>query len=990
MCNADKSREADIRKSVLVISSEYRTARNVELSTIIDVYRLALSGESELVTISGSSGTGKSFLACEFGKHVVTSGGILLSGKFDQLQQGKPFSALASAFNQYCGILLQNGELDSAKQKLAHQCNDVMGQEAYHLSKLIPNLASLLGLDMNSISLDDGCVNAQRRLQYLLCRFVELTSSIFHAPVTLFLDDLQWADAASIAAVNQLFLTGGLNSQNTRFFFIGCNREVDNNSTQIWRTMCKSNLLNARVTNIKLDLMGEDTLNTMISETLCLSPRLTWSLSSTIYRKTKGNPLFVSRLMFSLSKDGLLRPSLNRGRWEWDDEKILCQQLPDDVAEFLTHSIGKLPEDVKSILCVLSCFGASVSSAFVAILEGALDRNLVSGLDAAVAEGFLVKTDDRYRFSHDRIQEAAYKMMNVLERCGFHFSFGCALAPLTNGDRDDGVLFIAANQFNLAGPEAAQVESQNAIVVNLNLGAGKKAMEMSDFEAAYSYFDNGISFLRKKHWKEHYALSLELFTLAAKCALIKGDVVSLTLLSQQVSRKAQSFEDKLNVMYLATCSLAFSSQLPESIEKGLAILSKLGIEVQGCGSSVEACIQETKALLSACTDYETLNSRRMTNPTMIMAMKFLGKMEVGMTQIMPNSAPYVMQRIIQLSLYHGMSPVSPTGFVHLGSYMAKLGDISGGYHYVKLARSLLDKVGSRESAGEVICFGTQVAAYVEPVQAALEHHNEGYAAAMASGDINLAALNNMLYCNNSFFAGSKLQTMRGKCAEAIKFMKERKTVIFMLQTQFFQHTVFKLIGTGEEPEHLSEGNDILVTNNSVRASYYYQRAYTSFMLRSYDDTNENITMYLACISSTWANLFFHHAFHSFYVGLISFWLERKSTEGQHWYQRGNNSKFALRRWAESSQWTFENKWYLLEAEDAYCNNNFDAAKAYYDKAISSAKDHKHEVISREHVNCAVELLCFLHEASAHVSFTLNYRLHLLPLFILLRIHCIQQ
>jgi hypothetical protein len=99
-------------------------------------------------------------------------------------------------------------------------------------------------------------------------------------------------------------------------------------------------------------------------------------------------------------------------------------------------------------------------------------------------------------------------------------------------------------------------------------------------------------------------------------------------------------------------------------------------------------------------------------------------------------------------------------------------------------------------------------------------------------------------------------------------------------------------------------------------------------------------MYLACISSTWANLFFHHAFHSFYVGLISFWLERKSTEGQHWYQRGNNSKFALRRWAESSQWTFENKWYLLEAEDAYCNNNFDAAKAYYDKAISSAKDHK--------------------------------------------------
>ena len=114
-----------------------------------------------------------------------------------------------------------------------------------------------------------------------------------------------------------------------------------------------------------------------------------------------------------------LRPSLSRGRWEWDKEKILCQKLPDDVVEFLTTSIGKLPEDVKSILCVLSCFGASVDSVFVKTLERALDRNLLDGLDVAVAEGLLDKTDDQYRFSHDRIQEAAYKLMNVLVRATF-------------------------------------------------------------------------------------------------------------------------------------------------------------------------------------------------------------------------------------------------------------------------------------------------------------------------------------------------------------------------------------------------------------------------------------------------------------------------------------------------------------------------------------------------------------------------------------------
>jgi hypothetical protein len=208
--------------------------RNAELSTVIGAYRRSVSGESEceLVTISGQSGTGKSVLACEFGKYVVSSGGILLFGKFDQLQQGKPFSALAAAFDQYCGMLVQNCGLSSAKQKLAHRVNDALGREVYHLVKLIPNLANILGPDMmNRINHYEDCTNPKKRLQYLLCRFVEVIFITFAAPVTLFLDDLQWADPSSIAAVNQLLLVGGggLKSRNTRFFFIGCNRVGEDN-----------------------------------------------------------------------------------------------------------------------------------------------------------------------------------------------------------------------------------------------------------------------------------------------------------------------------------------------------------------------------------------------------------------------------------------------------------------------------------------------------------------------------------------------------------------------------------------------------------------------------------------------------------------------------------------------------------------------------------------------------------------------------------------
>jgi predicted ATPase len=867
-------------------------------------------------------------LANEFGKFVSAGGGIFLSGKFDQLQQGKPFSALASTFDQYCGILLHE-DMASTKKEVAFQLRSVLGKGSYHLTKIIPNLAAILGTELPALNHSEDCINAQKRVQYLLCQFVEVISSSSSAPITLFLDDLQWADAASIAAVNQLlFAAGPLSRRN--FFFLGCARETDLQ----WPGV---DILVAGGIEIKLDCMDEHTLNAMVSETLCLSPRLTRNLSNVIYHKTKGNPLFVSRLMCSLNKEGLLRPSLSRRRWEWDMKKIRSRKLPDDVAIFLTDSLGELPDNVQWALFILSCFGASSESAFVE--SQGLDRSILENLGIAVAEGLVDKIDDQYRFAHDRIQEAAYNTIPAHRRSIIHFKYGLELSSLLIRDEDTSasVLFTAVNQLNLGGPPAVHDESHNFTAARLNLRAGKKAMEMSDYETAYSYFDSGISFLRKKHWKEHYTLSVELFTLAAKCALTNGDHTSLKLLIAEVVVKAHFFEDKLDVLYFETCALAYSYRLAESIEKGLNILSKLGIEVQG--TNVEVRVQETKDLLSTHTDDEILNSKQMIDPTMIIAMKFLGKLEAGMTQIMPKSVLYVAFKIIELSLTHGMSPVSPIGFAYYGSHLAKQGNINEGYHYVKLALSLLDKVGSRENAGEVILVCTQVKSYVEPLQAALEYHREGYSAAMASGD-NTQAVINMLALNaSSFFAGANLQRIQEQCDNNIQMCEERKQLIFMVQAQQVQRTLSKLIGTGEEPKYSSEGRDILASNSSVLRSYHYQTAYVSFIFRSYDDTIENIEKYFALQETTWGILLLAHAVHAFHTGLISFWVARKSKE-QRWYQRGNQSKLALRRWAESSQWTFENKLYLLEAEESFCKNDVETAKTYYEKAITSAKHHK--------------------------------------------------
>eukprot|EP00985_Skeletonema_marinoi_P001771 scaffold703_cov184-Skeletonema_marinoi.AAC.1 len=502
-------------------------------------------------------------------------------------------------------------------------------------------------------------------------------------------------------------------------------------------------------------------------------------------------------------------------------------------------------------------------------------------------------------------------MLNFVDQGRFHFSYGMALAPLADGDGegDGSILLTAANQFNLAGPEAVQDKSLNATVANLNLQAGKKAMEMSDFVLAYSYFDNGISFLRKKHWEEHYNLSLKLFDLAARCALTNGDIVILKLLSEQVMLYGRSYEDKLNVLYLVTCSLAFSSKLPESIEKGLDILANLGIDLQEWRST-EVCVQETTTLLSTRTDDEILNTRQMADPIMIMAMKFLGKLEFAMTQTKPRSVPLVTQKIIELSLAKGMSPMSPIGFVYFGAFISKRGDLSSGYRYVKLALSLLDKVG-KESAGEVICIATQVKIFVEPIQAALEYHDDGYAASMVAGDVSNALLNTILKDACMYVAGVKQM----------------------------QRDVLRLIGSDEEVT-IPEEHKLVASNNSVLKTFYFRKAYISFMFRSYDDAKEHVSKFYDCRENAWANLMVTHIYPALHTGLISFWVARKSRDAQCWFARGNECKMTLKRWAESSQWTFENKWYLLEAEESFSHNDYEAAKSFYKQAISSAKLHK--------------------------------------------------
>ncbi|KAL3792871.1 hypothetical protein HJC23_004796 [Cyclotella cryptica] len=813
--------------------------RDNEYVSLQCAYQRSIEGSSEMAIITGLSGTGKSTLANRLGHYVVANGGLFLSGKFDQMQQAKPFSAVASAFNNFCDALATQEESEHARL-VASKLRTALGSDLYYLAQVIPNLSQLLKENFCHQSSSHDCVNAQSRLHYLFCQFVDVIASCFEGPVTLFMDDVQWADSSSISIIGQLLKMSRSFKNKKHLFFLGCCRNDEMGSDHpFWKMVESVNVLGFKTAVVKLDVMDRDTVNQAVSMLLHLSPRLVRSLSDIVYQKTKGNPLFVSRLLRSLNREGLLRISLTRHRWEWDEEKIQSRKLPDDVANFFVQSINSLSCDVKVALSFLSCFGASTDCAVIQGLENYLQMRLTEPLNVAIDEGLVSKLGQRYYFSHDRLQEAAYSMINEQHRCQQHMNYGLALMNLSAIDLSSGnknLFFTAVMQINLGGPSAVQGNAeQYYLISSYNLMAGKKAMEMSDFASAFAFFEQGILFLRENHWQEQYDLSLELFNLAAKCALTIKRLTRLDMICNQLLQNARSFEeDTLNISLISASALTFS-KVYDSVRYCLIVLSQLGVNIPESASRDDTLnlVTQTQSLLNSIADDTLLNYQVMADFKKIMAMKFLAKLELSVLQTNPALQPFVTIKMCELSMEYGLSPMSAVGFAYFGGMVAELGDVRGGHRYTKLAKMLIEKFQSNEYAGEVIWLATEILHYIEPYQTANEYRIGGQRTAIAAGDVHWACMHKLLYSSSL--------------------------------------------------PHL--GVSLSVTKEAM----------------------DN-----ACC-----------------------------TRDPLWAERGKHYKEKITTWKqEGSLWNFENKSFLLHAEEYYSNGDFDNAQVMYDKAILSARQHK--------------------------------------------------
>ncbi|KAL7555133.1 hypothetical protein ACHAWF_018812 [Thalassiosira exigua] len=897
------------------------------------------------VVISGGAGVGKTKLANHVLRDLANQfNGYLVAAKFNS-NEATPLFTIGSAINSICDLFVADAtpaQLELVKTELETS----LGNQAPLLASIVPSLPKLLP-SSTGLGAVPSCVDSALSMQYLCCALLRIITC-HSRRVLLLLDDLQWADPASLNLASSLIL---YSSKSVFCTFL--HRDDISNGCITFNAWLHSITTLPAMTTIKIENLTPGDVGRLVSDSLHRSCRITRPLTSSLYRKCGGNPLFLRQLMESLVKQNLIFVSLNPPQWSWDLDGISGLEISDNVLSLLIKEMQRLDPRSQLGLKVASCVGFCVQDSILRILSEDLGMDLEEILEQIVNRGFMNNVGGVFQFAHDKIRQAAYELMTAQQRQRDHMQFGCALLAAReremNGQDKDELFFTAINQINLGGASVVHDRTHLVEISGMNLDAGRRAISLySDYNAAFRLFRQGISFLPSdNHWTTDYTLSLHLYDAAAEAACITNNQ-EFSVYSDQLLEHARCFEDKFNCLYSKSKELLHTNSSKESIECMVEILVQMDEKLP------------RKIDLIDEREFNDMNERlqKMSDDD-VLSMTKAKKREDNLLKLYANLTnalygadhsliPCVSLRMVDLTIKNGLSGASALAFAFYGEVLTSIGSITEG---CRLARLALKLVGKNSNKSEVIrvVYSTILWAS-EPLQSIVDAHALGKRAGQQSGDYLSTMLNWYLFNQTSFAAGLHTLDILQKNYEG--FISKIKGPHFLGPT-ILVHCQIRVLREGLNVLN-SVGGHFIPTERELLADPQYlpdnpmivlgkkiNELVRAILFRQFDDISFDTADIWDSVCGKKELLRIFLIIGIFFEGLVSYKLARQRNEfKEQWIAKGDSILASMKCWSEHSLWNWENKMLLLEAERLHTLGTYDEASRLYEKAIVSAREHK--------------------------------------------------
>ncbi|MBE8986204.1 ATP-binding sensor histidine kinase [Nostoc sp. LEGE 12450] len=934
--------------------------RKTEVSTLLQAFEKVSLGATEMMLVAGFSGIGKTAVVNEVHKPIVRQRGYFIKGKYDQFQRNIPFSAFVQAFRDLMGQLLS--ESDAQLQAWKTKILETVGDNGQVLIDVIPELERIIGTQPPATEL--SATAAQNRFNLLMQKFVQIFTSIEH-PLVIFLDDLQWADSASLKLLQMLM-------QDTEYLLVlGAYR--DNEVSPIHPFILTVNEIvknGAAINKIALQPLSQPDMNQLVADTLNCELLLAQPLTELIYQKTQGNPFFATQFLKALNDDKLIIFDLESRHWQCDIAKVRALAITDDVVEFMALQLQKLPNQTQNILKLAACIGAQFDLHTLAIVSEQSLEATAADLWKALQEGliipnteiykFFIQSDSAsiydaaanpiYRFLHDRVQQAAYFLIPDDQKQATHLKIGQLLQQNSSEIEREEKLFDIVGHLNLGQALINQQQEREALA-QLNLKAGGKARSSTAYAAARLYLQTGIELLEVDCWQHQYELTLNLYVAAAEASYLNGDFAGMELFAASLLQQAQTILDKVKIYEIQIVALVAQSQILAALAVGREALAQLGVEfpTEVDEALIGNALQELKEQLQGREIAGLIDLPVMSDRTTIAAMQLLGMLFPPVLLGRPGLMPLLSATMVRLSLQFGNAPTSTAGYAIHGIVLcAFLGEVEIGYGFGKLALSLLERLNAQGMKCITLnLFGTFIQHRRQALLVTRLTLKESYTVGMENGDFLYAGYSIVGYTYTALFAGVDLEALTPELSAYSAALAQVKQDSARIYLGMVGQTVQQLRETVSQPDCLIgsmyDETVMFPKHQQDKDLTAFAFAYSYKLLLAYSFGNYQAALgyitqgksYLMAVSG----MFFIPLFH-FYAALTHLALPTQPQEQAEILAEVETHQTVLHQWAENAPMNHLHKWHLVEAEKYRILGNKAEAIALYDRAIQLAKENQ--------------------------------------------------
>lgn len=560
--------------------------RDMEVLEVYRSYQMVLEGNTNFLAVSGYSGIGKTSVVDRAQQLYFSEFCLYAKGKFDQINRRIPYSAFLQALSGVIDkiLLLSRDE----RNAIAEQIRQSIGDHVGLLSASLPRLRVLIGVTESPAANGPPVYESDYQFKGALVRLIKCFC-LQQRPLVLFLDDMQWADDASLTFSRELLI------ENAQLpFLMVCayrdNEVKDGSSVSHFLESIQNSAVGFN--RVHLGPLNEQGMRSLINDVMALSNDDLNSLLGVIKEKTASNPFFVLQFINFLMSNNCISYQEDKFKWQVNFSCVSNLAITENVVDLVREKILVLPRSTANKVKLLACMGNKIGLSDLSKVLKTNENELFVQLQPAVNDSILIinkkDSDISYQFSHDRIQEAACELINPKIIIRLHKRLGERYLALYKESESNAYLFNALQHLNIAKQHIQKPDMKKELA-RLNLVAARASKRALAYEEGIEFNNQGLEFLKGI---DSNNLKFDLEFLLCECQFLSGQGNKIDGRYDYLMAAVQDEYTRASVTLLYIKHWASIGDFKQALNAGISVLKLFGVNMPSIDANLEEVNRE--------------------------------------------------------------------------------------------------------------------------------------------------------------------------------------------------------------------------------------------------------------------------------------------------------------------------------------------------------------------------------------------------------------